>query len=428
MNVLVTGASGFVGRNLIENLKNIRDGKNLMRPGLKIDEIFECHHDSSAQEMDDWCGRAAFVLHFAGVNRPECPSEYETGNFGFTSVLLEHLKEHKNNCPIVFASSVQASLAGRFGKSAYGLSKKAGEELIFKYSVETGAKVYVYRFPNIVGKWIKPDYNSAVATFCHNIANDMPIAVNNPETQMELLFIEDLMETMFDAMEGHPVRCEYPSVGQVIDGIEYDGVTPLQKKDGKYCLAKVTHKVTLGKVAEILQSFGRKIGDREIPGMPEGSFEKKLYSMFVSYLPREKALSSIESHVDNRGSFAEILRLSEYGQVSVNVSNPGVKKGEHWHNGKWEIFVVVSGRALIRERQIGSDEIWEYEVSGDKLQAVYMLPGYTHSIENLSDTENLVTVMWANERFDAERPDTFYMPVENIILTNISRKNVSSVL
>ncbi len=395
MNILITGAKGFVGRNLCENLKNIRDGKNRTRPGIQIGEIYEYDIDSDPAELAVYCRDCDFVFHLAGVNRPQDPAEFQKGNFGFSSTLLETLKAQGNRCPVMLSSSVQASLSGRFGTSEYGLSKKAGEDLFFAYQEETGAKVLVYRFPNLAGKWIRPNYNSAVATFCHNTARDLPITVNDPSVELELLFIDDLMDEMFDALEGKEHRCEY------------DGVNAVPCETGKYCYAPVTHKATLGRIVELLHVFHDQPQTLVMPEIPAGSFEKKLYSMYLSYLPKEKTIFDLQMKSDARGSFTELLKTEKCGQFSVNISKPGITKGQHWHNSKWEFFIVVSGHALIQERRIGSDEIMEFEVSGEKIQAVHMLPGYTHNIINLSDTENLVTVMWANEQFDPAHPDTF---------------------
>ena len=415
MNILVTGAKGFVGKNLVENLKNIRDGKNRTRPNIKIEEIFEYDLSSTLEELDDFCRDTDFVFNLAGVNRPKNPEEFKIGNFGFASTLLATLKKHENKAPVMLSSSVQATLAGRFGTSDYGLSKKAGEELFFEYEKETGAKVLVYRFPNLAGKWVRPNYNSAVGTFCNNIANGLPITVNDPSVELELLFIDDLIEELLDALEGKPHRCAYPGTGEIINGVEYDGLTPLWCEEGKYCGAGVTHKATLGYIVECLEKFHEQPKTLMMPSIPEGSFEKKLYSMYLSYLPKDKVAFDLEMKVDDRGSFTELLKTVDHGQFSVNVSKPGITKGQHWHNSKWELFIVVSGHGLIQERKIGIDletgkpyEPIEFEVSGDRIQAVHMLPGYTHNIINLSNTENLVTLMWANEVFDPQKPDTFY--------------------
>ena len=395
MNILVTGAKGFAGRNIVENLKCIRDGKNRTRPGLQIGEIYEYDLESTAGELEQYCAKADWIIHLAGVNRPKDPVEFRAGNFGFTSLLLETLKKQGNKAPIVLSSSVQATLSGRFGDSEYGRSKRDGEELIFTYAAETGAPVYVYRFPNLAGKWIRPNYNSAVGTFCHHIANDLPITVNDPSVELELLFIDDLFEELLDCMEGHPHRCEY------------DGVNPVPEQNGRYCFCPVTHRATLGKIVSLLEIFRDQPKTLMMPSIPAGSFEKKLYSMYLSYLPKKKAAFELKMNTDERGSFTELLKTAEHGQFSVNISGPGITKGQHWHNSKWEFFIVVSGHGLIRERKIGTDEVMEFRVSGEKIQAVHMLPGYTHGIVNLSDTENLVTLMWANELFDPEKPDTF---------------------
>lgn len=396
MHVLVTGSKGFVGRNLIENLKNIRDGKNGTRPAIHISEIYEFDINNTLEELDRFCADCDFVFNLAGVNRPKNPEEFKKENYGFASQLLNALKMHGNKAPVMLSSSIQATLAGRFGRSEYGLSKKAGEDLFFRYAEETGAKVLVYRFPNVVGKWVRPNYNSAVGTFCNNIANDLPITVNDSSVELELLFIDDLIEEMFDALEGKEHHCEF------------DGIETVQYKTGRYCCAPITHRATLGYIVECLNKFHDQPSTLIIPAIPKGSFEKKLYSMYLSYLPKEKIAFDLNMNKDERGSFTELIKTFGHGQISVNVSKPGVTKGQHWHNGKWEIFIVVSGHGLIRERKIGSDEIIEFEVSGDKIQAVQMLPGYTHNIVNLSETEDLVTVMWANEMFDPKHPDTYY--------------------
>ena len=411
MKILVTGAAGFVGRNLVENLKNIRDGKNRTRPHIKIDTIYEYDRENTLQELDAFCSDCDFVFNLAGVNRPQNPEEFRQGNFGFASQLLAMLKKHNNTCPVMLSSSIQATLAGRFGNSEYGQSKKAGEELFFAYEKETGATVYVYRFPNLAGKWVRPNYNSAVGTFCHNIANDLPITVNDPSVELELLFIDDLLEEMYDVLEGHPHRCEYPAAGEVVNGNPYDGLTPLWDDTGRYCGCPVTHKATLGYIAACLHQFHDQPHTLLMPRIGENSFEKKLYSMYLSYLPKEKVAFDLKMNTDARGSFTELLKTADHGQFSVNISKPGITKGQHWHNSKWEFFMVVSGHGLIQERKIGTEEVLEFEVSGERIQAVHMLPGYTHNIINLSDTENLVTLMWANELFDPEHPDTFGEPV-----------------
>lgn len=399
MNILITGAAGFVGRNLTENLKTIRDGKNKTRPNIYIDEIYEYDINSTPEELDEYCAKADFVFNLAGVNRPKDPEEFQKGNFGFASTLLDTLKKHGNKAPVMLSSSLQATLAGRFGTSEYGLSKKAGEDLFFEYGKETGVRVLVYRFPNLVGKWVRPNYNSAVGTFCNNIANDLPITVNDPSVELEMLFIDDLIEEMYDAIEGKEHHCKY------------DGLTTIWCDDGKYCGAPVTYKATLGEIVDLLHVFHDQPDNLIMPAIPKGSFEKKLYSMYLSYLPKDKVAFDLKMNTDERGSFTELLKTADHGQFSVNISKPGITKGQHWHNSKWEFFIVVSGHGLIQERRIGSEEVIEFEVSGDRIQAVHMLPGYTHNIINLSDTENLVTLMWANELFDPDHPDTFHEPV-----------------
>ena len=400
MNILVTGAKGFVGKNLVENLRCIKDGKNTIRPALKIDEIYEYDVESDKKQLFYYCERADFVFNLAGVNRPKDEGEFMKGNFGFASELLETLKKCKNTCPVMLSSSVQATLAGRFQTSEYGKSKLAGEELFFDYSKETGAKVLVYRFPNLFGKWCRPNYNSVVATFCYNTANDLPLTINDRNTVLELLYIDDLVEGLLDALEGKAQYCEY-------EGVEAKG-----EKDGRYAYIPVTHKVTLGEIADTLEEFKTQPESLIMPEIPAGSFAKKLYSTYLSYLPKEKVSFPLKMNVDNRGSFTELLKTTNCGQFSVNISKPGITKGEHWHNTKWEFFIVVSGKALIQERKIGTDEILEFYVSGEKIEAVHMLPGYTHNIINLSDTEDLITLMWANESFDKNRPDTFFEKVE----------------
>ncbi len=399
MNILVTGAKGFVGRNLCENLKNIRDGKNRTRPALCVENVFEYDLDTDPALLDEYCAKADFVLNLAGVNRPKEQSEFMQGNFGFASTLLDTLKKHGNTCPVMLSSSIQATLIGRYGQSDYGKSKLAGEELFFAYAKETGAPVLVYRFPNLFGKWCRPNYNSAVATFCHNTAHDLPLTVNDPATELELLYIDDLVEEMLDALEGHPHRCDY------------DGLAPVFGQEGRYCAAPVTHKVTLGQIVALLDTFKAQPATLLMPEIPAGSFAKKLYSTYLSYLPGEKAAFALKQNTDARGSFTELLKTENCGQFSVNVSLPGITKGQHWHNTKWELFIVVSGHGLIQQRRVDSDEVLEFEVWGDKPTAVQMLPGYTHNIINLSDSENLVTLMWANEQFDPSRPDTFGLPV-----------------
>ena len=400
MNILVTGAKGFVGKNLCATLYNIKEGKDRTRPDLKIDEIFEYDIDSTSEDLDEWCQKADFVFNLAGVNRPKETSEFMEGNFGFASTLLDTLKKYGNTCPVMLSSSQQASLTGRFGNSEYGRSKKAGEDLFLKYQEETGAKVLVYRFPNLFGKWCRPNYNSAVATFCNNIANDLPIQVNDPSVELELLYIDDLVTEMLDALEGKEHRCEF------------DGLEVLPKIDGRYCYCPVTHQVTLGKIVELINSFAEQPKTLMIPEIPENSFAKKLYSTYLSYLPKEKVAFPLKMNVDERGSFTELIHTLNAGQVSINISKPGITKGQHWHNTKWEFFIVVAGHGLIQERKIGSDEVIEFEVSGDNIQCIHMLPGYTHNIINLSNTENLVTVMYCNEIFNPSKPDTYFEKVK----------------
>ena len=399
MNILVTGAKGFVGKNLCANLYNIKNGKNKTRPSIEIGEIFEYDIDTDASLLDEYCEKADFVFNLAGVNRPKNNDEFMSGNFGFGSTLLEKLKSFGNKAPVMLSSSVQATLIGRYGESDYGKSKLAGEELFFDYSNETGAKVMVYRFPNLFGKWCRPNYNSAVATFCNNVANDLPITVNDRSTELELLYIDDLVEEMLDAIEGKEHHCVY------------DGLNPVADENGKYCYAPTTHKVTLGEIVDLLGEFKSQTETLVMPAIPDNSFAKKLYSTYLSYLPKEKTSFPLKMNVDARGSFTELLKTANNGQFSVNISKPGITKGQHWHNSKWEFFIVVSGHGLIQERKIGSDEVYEFEVTGDKIEAIHMLPGYTHNIINLSDTENLVTVMWANEQFDPNHPDTFFEEV-----------------
>lgn len=411
MNVLITGAAGALGRNLVENLKAIKDGKNRTRPDLKIDSIYEYDINSTPEELDKYCKDADFIVHAAGVNRPKEISEFMEGNFGFTSTLLECLKKHGNKAPIMITSSVQATLSGRFGDSEYGRSKLAGEELMFSYGEETGAPVYVYRFENMVGKWIRPRYNSAVATFCYCIGRDEPITVNDPSVLMEVVFFDDICEEIYDAMEGHPHRCSYPAAGTEIDGVVYDGTQAVEDSNGRYCHCPVKHKATLGEIVELLHQFHDFPQDFIIDHLTPGSFEKKLYAMYLSYLPKEKTIFDYKMNVDQRGSFTELIRTLDHGQVSINISKPGITKGQHWHLSKWEIFIVVHGHGLIQMRNLKDGEIEEYEVSGDKIQGVYMKPGWTHNIINLSETEDLVTVMFASELLDQNRPDTYFEPV-----------------
>lgn len=397
MNILVTGAKGFVGKNLCAALKNIRDNKDRTR-NIKIEEIFEYDIDTERNLLDGFCERADFVFNLAGVNRPKETAEFMQGNFGFASELLDTLKKHNNKCPVMLSSSIQATLIGRYD-SDYGRSKKAGEDLFFKYSEETGAKVLVYRFPNLFGKWCRPNYNSAVATFCNNTANDLPITVNDRNTELELVYIDDLVAEMLDALENNEHHCEF------------DGINTVITESGKYCAVPVTHKVTLGEIADLLEQFKNQPKTLLMPEMPEGSFAKKLYSTYLSYLPKSKVSFPLKMNIDERGSFTELLKTAGCGQFSVNISKPGITKGQHWHNTKWEFFIVVSGHGLIEERKIGSDEVLRFEVSGEKIEAVHMLPGYTHNIINLSDTEDLVTLMWANEQFDSNHPDTYFEKV-----------------
>jgi len=399
MKILVTGAKGFVGRNLCENLKNLRDGKDRTRPALTVDEVFEYDLDTPPAELDKFCAEADFVFNLAGVNRPKSNDEFMQGNFGFASTLLDTLKSHGNTCPVMLSSSIQATLIGRYGESDYGKSKLAGEELFFDYGKATGAPVLVYRFPNLFGKWCRPNYNSAVATFCNNIANDLPVTVNDRATELELLYIDDLITEMLDALEGHSHRCDY------------NGLTPVFCETGRYCAATVTHRVTLGEIVDLLEQFKAQPATLVMPRIPAGSFAKKLYSTYLSYLPKEKVCFALKKNEDARGSFTELLKTEGCGQFSVNISKPGITKGQHWHNTKWEFFIVVAGHALIQERRIGSDEVLEFEVRGEEPQAVHMLPGCTHNIINLSEAEDLVTLMWANEPFDANHPDTFFEKV-----------------
>lgn len=388
MKILVTGAKGFVGRNLCENLKAVRDGKNRTRPALQIEDVFEYDLDTPPAELDHFCAQADFVFNLAGVNRPKNNDEFMQGNFGFASTLLDTLNSHANRCPVMLSSSIQATLIGRYGESDYGKSKLAGEELFFTYGQEIGAPVLVYRFPNLFGKWCRPNYNSAVATFCHNIARDLPITVSDPAVELELVYVDDLAEEILNAMEGHPHRTE-----------------------GAYCSVPVSHHETLGEIVRLLRTFHHQPQTLLLPEIPAGSFAKKLYSTYLSYLPPEKTAFPLKMNVDLRGSFTELLKTENCGQVSVNISKPGITKGQHWHNSKWEFFMVVAGHGLIRERNLNTGELVEFEVSGEKIEAVHMLPGYTHNIINLSETENLVTVMWANEPFDPGHPDTYFEEV-----------------
>lgn len=400
MKILVTGAKGFVGRNLVSQLRNIAEGKARWYPVDSDITVYEYDVDSTPEQLDAYCSDCDFVFNLAGVNRPQNPEEFMQGNFGFASTLLDTLKKHSNTCPVMLSSSIQATLVGRYADGDYGKSKKAGEELFFDYAAQTGAKVLVYRFPNLFGKWCRPNYNSAVATFCNNIANDLPIQVNDRSTQMELVYIDDLVDEMIGALAGAEHHCEF------------DGIETVLREDGRYCAVPVSHHVTLGEIVDLLESFAAQPSTLMMPEIPEGSFAKKLYSTYLSYLPKEKVKFSLKMNIDDRGSFTELLKTASCGQFSVNVSKPGITKGQHWHHTKWEFFMVVSGKGLIQLRRIGSDEVLNFEVSGEKIEAVHMLPGYTHNIINLSDTEDLVTLMWANEAFDPGRPDTYFEPVE----------------
>ena len=398
MNILVTGAKGMVGLALCANLKNIRDGKNRTRPNIHIDEIFEYDIDNSNEELNEFCQKADFVFNLAGINRPKSNDEFMQGNFGFGETLLNTLKKYGNMAPVMLSSSIQATLIGRYGQSDYGKSKLAGEELLFQYGEETGAKVAVYRFPNLMGH-SRPNYNSAVSTFCNAVANDLPYTVNDRNAEVELLYIDDLVEGMFDLLEGKEKHCDY------------DGLIPVENESGRYCYVPLTYKVTLGKIVDLLQQFKQQPETLVVPDIPNNSFAKKLYSLYLSYLPTDKFKFALKMNCDDRGSFTELLKTVNCGQFSVNISKPGITKGQHWHNSKWEFFIVVSGRALIEERNIHTNEKVSFEVSGDKIEAVHMIPGWTHNIINLSDTENLVTLMWANEQFDPNHPDTFFEPI-----------------
>ena len=398
MNILVTGAKGMVGTALVNNLKNIKDGKNRTRPNIQIEDIYEYDMDSTLEELQQYCQKADFVFHLAGVNRPQNKAEFMAGNFGFSSTLLEILKNFNSNATIMLSSSIQATLSGRFGDSEYGRFKQAGEELFFDYAKETGNKVAVYRFPNLMGH-SRPKYNSAVSTFCWAVANNETFTVNDPNTELELLYIDDLIEGMFDLLEGKEQHCEF------------DGVETIIQEDGKYCCVPITHKVTLGEIVDLLMEFKEQPKSLMMPKMPEGSFAKKLFSLYLTYLPTSQFKYALKMNVDNRGSFTELVHTQDCGQISINISKPGITKGQHWHNSKWEQFIVVSGHGLIQERNINTGEIVEFEVSGDKIEAIYMIPGWTHNIINLSDTDNLVTVMTCNEIFDIHRPDTFFEKV-----------------
>ena len=400
MNILITGAAGFVGKNLTQALKCLQDGRDRTRPGLTVGELYLYDIDSPQELLEEGCRKADFVFNLAGVNRPQNQEDFMRGNFGFASLLLDTLKKHGNACPVMLSSSIQATLMGRYAGGEYGKSKKAGEELFFSYAAEIGAKVLVYRFPNLFGKWCRPNYNSAVATFCHNYAHDLPITVNDPQAQLELLYIDDLVTEMLDALEGKEHHCEF------------DGIETVLTPQGRYCAAPVTHKVTLGEIVSLLDSFKAQPQTLFLPEIPAGSFAKKLYSTYLSYLPKEKAAIPLKMNTDARGSFTELLKTANCGQFSVNISKPGITKGQHWHHSKWEFFIVVSGKALIQQRKVGTEEVLNFEASGEQIQAVHMLPGYTHNIINLSQTENLVTLMWANECFDPGKPDTFFEVVE----------------
>ena len=439
MKILVTGAKGFVGRNLCANLRNIQEGKDRRFPGLTIETVYEYDLDSTPEELDAWCKEADFVFNLAGVNRPQNQEEFMAGNFGFASTLLDTLKKHHNACPVMLSSSQQASLTGRFGNSEYGRSKKAGEDLFLEYGKETGAEVHVYRFPNLFGKWCRPNYNSAVATFCNAFANDLPYTVNDPSVELELLYIDDLVDEMIALLDGKAHKCEFdgltvvPAPADNADGIDNADNQRNQEKSAqsactkyRYRYCPITHHVTLGEIVALLTAFSHNTPSAKsfssaksagaaaplIPEIPAGSFAKKLYSTYLSYLPYEKTAFPLKMNVDDRGSFTELVHTLNAGQVSINISKPGITKGQHWHNTKWEFFIVVAGHGLIQERKLGTDEVIEFEVSGDNIQAVHMLPGYTHNIINLSDTENLVTVMYCNEIFNPDKPDTFFEPVK----------------
>ena len=399
MNILVTGAKGFVGKNLVAALNNIKENKDRTHPEIKLTNVFEFDVDTDIALLDEYCQDADFVFNLAGVNRPENTEDFKKGNFGFAETLLETLKKHNNTCPVMLSSSMQASLTGRFADSKYGKSKKMGEELFFDYAHETGARVLVYRFPNVFGKWCRPNYNSAVATFCNNIANGLPITVNDASVELELVYIDDLVQEMLSALEGREHRCEY------------NGLSTVLCDTGSFCAVPVTHRATLGEIVALLEQFNAQPQTLMMPEIENGSFAKKLYSTYLSYLPADKAIFDLKMNCDERGSFTELLKTEKCGQFSVNISAPGITKGQHWHHSKWEFFIVVSGKALIEQRKIGSDEVLRFNVSGDKIQAVHMLPGYTHNIINLSESENLVTLMWANERFDPNNPDTFFEEV-----------------
>ena len=400
MNILVTGAKGFVGRNLCAQLRNIADGKAKFYGNIPIKNIYEYDIDSTVDDLNEYCKNADFVFNLAGVNRPKEQSEYMSGNFGFASLLLDTLKKYNNTCPVMLSSSIQATLIGRYGESDYGKSKLAGEELFFEYAQQTGAKVLVYRFPNLFGKWCRPNYNSVIATFCNNIANNLPIQINDRNTELELLYIDDLIDEMIATLKGEEHHCEF------------EGLTTILKDDGRYCTVPITHKVTLGEIVDLLDRFHTQPQNLIIPEIPKNSFAKKLYSTYLSYLPKGKVAFPLKMNIDERGSFTEVVKSDKVGQVSVNISKPGITKGQHWHHTKWEFFVVVSGHGLIQQRRVGSNEVLNFEVTGENIEAVHMLPGYTHNIINLSDTEDLVTVMYCNECFDPTHPDTYFEKVE----------------
>ena len=412
MRILVTGAKGFVGRNLCANLRNIQEGKDRRFPELSIEAVYEYDLDSTPEQLDEYCKNADFVFNLAGVNRPQNQEEFMQGNFGFASTLLDTLKKHHNTCPVMLSSSQQASLTGRFGNSEYGRSKKAGEDLFLEYGRETGAKVLVYRFPNLFGKWCRPNYNSAVATFCNAFANDLPYTVNDPSVELELLYIDDLVDEMIACLKGEEHHCEFDGLTVVPTESKTSAISHQPSAIGRYCYVPTTHKATLGEIVELLKSFAEQPKTLMIPEIPENSFAKKLYSTYLSYLPKEKVAFPLKMNVDDRGSFTELVHTLNVGQVSINISKPGITKGQHWHNTKWEFFIVVAGHGLIQERKLGTDEVIEFEVSGDNIQCIHMLPGYTHNIINLSETENLVTVMYCNEIFNPSKPDTYFEPVK----------------